>query len=323
MGATRILVAACATFAVAATAAAQPAAFPSRPVRIVVPFAPGGAVDVMTRQLARVIAEQQGYTVIVENKPGASGLIASEAVAKSAPDGYTLLMATSNTHGVNSALFKQLPYDPIKDFAPVAMVADNVVVLLAHRSFPAANFQEAVALIRKTPGKYSYASPGSGTVHHMGMELLKAAAHLDVVHVGYKGAGPAMADLAAGHVPLMMGGIAPAAPFIKSGAVRVLAVANPEPFPTLPGVPLFKDVAPDVSVTSWMGLTAPAGTPAAVVDRLNADVRKALDKPGFAQTMADLGMVPRPMSPADMGRQVAAEMPRWKRAVQVSGATAE
>lgn len=323
MGAIRILVAACATLAAAASAVAQPAAFPNRPVRIVVPFAPGGATDVMTRQLARVMSEQQGYTVIVENKPGASGLIASEAVAKSAPDGYTLMMATSNTHGVNRFLFKKLPYDPIKDFAPVAMVADNVVVLLAHRSFPATSFQEALAAIRKEPGKYSYASPGSGTVHHMAMELLKSAAKLDVVHVGYKGAGPAMADLAAGHVPLMMGGIAPAAAFIKSGAVRVLAVANPEPFPTLPGVPLFKDAAPEVSVTSWMGLMAPAGTPAGVVDRLNADVRKALAKPGFAQAMADIGMVPRPMSPADMGRLIAADMPKWQRAVQVSGATAE
>ncbi|OVZ60651.1 ABC transporter substrate-binding protein [Pigmentiphaga sp. NML080357] len=322
MGPTRILVAACATLATAA-AAAQPEAFPSRPVRIVVPFAPGGAVDVMTRQLARVISEQQGYTVVVENKPGASGLIASESVAKSPADGYTLLMATSNTHGVNSALFKQLPYDPIKDFAPVAMAADNVVVLLAHRSFPAATLQEAVAAIRKSPGKYSYASPGAGTVHHLAMELFKTAAKLDVVHVGYKGAGPAMADLAAGHVPLMMGGIAPAAPFIKTGAVRVLAVANPEPFAALPGIPLFKDVARDVSVTSWMGLTAPAGTPAPVVDKLNADVRQALQKAGFADTMADLGMVPRPMSPAEMGRIIAADMPKWKRAVQISGATAE
>jgi len=323
MGALRILVEACATFVVAAAAAAQPAAFPSRPVRIVVPFAPGGAVDLMTRQLARAVSEQQGYAFIVENKPGASGLIASEAVAKSAPDGYTLLMATSNTHGVNAALFKQLPYDPVKDFTPVAMVADNVVVLLAHRSFPATTFQEAVALIRSTPGKYSYASPGSGTVHHMGMELLKAAAHLDLVHVGYKGAGPAMADLAAGHVPLMMGGIAPAAPFIKSGTVRVLAVANSGPFPTLPGVPLFKDVAQEVSVTSWMGLAAPAGTPAAVVDRINADVRKALEAPGFAHAMVEMGMMPRPMSPADMGRLIAADLPKWKRAVQISGATAE
>jgi len=323
MDATRILVAACAVLAASASAAAQPAAFPDRPVRIVVPFAPGGAVDVMTRQLARAVSAQQGYTVIVENKPGASGLIAAEAVAKSAPDGYTLLMATSNTHGVNTFLFKQLPYDPVKDFAPVAMVADNVVVLLAHRSFPATTFQQALAAIRKEPGKYSYASPGSGTVHHMAMELLKGAAGLDVVHVGYKGAGPAMADLAAGHVPLMMGGIAPAAPFIKSGAVRVLAVANPEPFPTLPGVPLFQDAAPGVSVTSWMGLAAPAGTPAAVVERLNADVRQALDKPGFAQAMADMGMVPRPMSPADMGKLIAGDMPKWKRAVQMSGATAE
>ncbi len=311
-----------ATFATSNVVSAPPT-FGSRPVRIIVPFAPGGAVDVLARQTARKMSEQGGYTVIVENKPGAAGLLAAENVAKAAPDGLTLLMATSSTHGVNSALYKKIPYDPIKDFAPVAMVADNVVVFLAHKSFPASTLKEAVELIRKSPDKYAYASPGSGSVHHLAMELFKTSLKLDMVHVGYKGAGPAMSDLAAGHVPLMMGGIAPAAPFIKSGTVKVLGIANSEPFAALPGVPLFKDMAPGVEVSSWIGLVAPAGTPAAIVDKLNGDVAKVLQDQDFKQSLATLGLVPQPMTPAAMGKKIADDLPRWKRAVEVSGATVE
>ncbi|CAB5513622.1 hypothetical protein LMG26857_02902 [Achromobacter anxifer] len=300
--------------------AAQAAdAYPARPVQIVVPFSPGGAVDVLSRQLAQRL-EPRGYTMVVENKPGAGGNIAASMVARAAPDGYTLLMGTTNTHGINSVLYASLPYDPVRDFAPVGLVADNVVVLLANADFPAKTLADAVSLIKANPGKYTYGSPGLGTVHQLAMEQLKHAAGLDVVHAPYKGAAPAMADLVAGHVPLMIGGIAPAIPFLASGKVKVLGVANIEKYAALPDVPLFSDVAPGVGVRSWIGLFAPAGTPPAVVQKLNADLRAVLTDPSFEQVLQPLGMVPIYMTPEAFGDMVKRDMPAWRSAVEMSGA---
>ncbi len=294
-------------------------AYPARPVQIVVPFAPGGAVDVLTRQLAQRL-EPRGYTLVVENKPGAGGNIAAGQVARAAPDGYTLLMGTTNTHGINSALYDKLPYDPLRDFAPVGLVADNVVVLLANADFPASTLAEAVSLLKQNPGKYTYGSPGLGTVHQLAMEQLKRAAGLEVVHAPYKGAAPAMADLVAGHVPLMIGGIAPAIPFLASGRVKVLGVANTEKYAALPDVPLFSDVAANVGVRSWIGLFAPAGTPQAVLLRLSEDLRAVLTDASFAQALQPLGMVPIYMTPQAFGDMVARDMPAWRAAVEQSGA---
>ncbi|MFF7058069.1 Bug family tripartite tricarboxylate transporter substrate binding protein [Achromobacter spanius] len=309
----------------ACTALASPGAYatdtyPARPVQVVVPFSPGGAVDVLTRQLAQRL-QARGYTMVIENKPGAGGNIAASLVARANPDGYTLLMGTTNTHGINSALYPTMPYDPVKDFAPVGMVAENVVVLLANQSFPARNLSDAVTVLKQNPGKYTYASPGVGTVHQLAMEQLKHAAGLDVVHAAYKGAGPAMSDLVAGHVPLMIGGIAPALPFLSDGRVRVLGVANPERYPALPGTPLFSEVAPGVSVQSWIGLFAPAGTPAPVIERLSADLRAVLQNPEFTAALQPLGMAPRPMTPQAFGDMVRNDMPKWNAAVKASGAT--
>jgi tripartite-type tricarboxylate transporter receptor subunit TctC len=311
-------IAACIALASPGTYAAD--AYPARPLQLIVPFSPGGAVDVLARQLAQRM-QARGYTVVIENKPGAGGNIAASLVARANPDGYTLLMGTTNTHGINSALYPTMPYDPVKDFAPIGMVAENVVVLLANQSFPARTLQEAVEVLRKNPGKYTYASPGVGTVHQLAMEQLKHAAGLDVVHAAYKGAGPAMSDLVAGHVPLMIGGIAPALPFLSDGRVRVLGVANPEPYPALPDTPLFSDVAPGVSVQSWIGLFAPAGTPAPVIERLSADLRAVLQNPEFTAALKPLGMAPRPMTPQAFGDMVRNDMPKWNAAVKASGAT--
>lgn len=309
----------------ACTALASPGAYaadayPARPVQVVVPFSPGGAVDVLTRQLAQRL-QARGYTMVIENKPGAGGNIAASLVARANPDGYTLLMGTTNTHGINSALYPTMPYDPVKDFAPIGMVAENVVVLLANQSFPAKNLSDAVTVLKQNPGKYTYASPGVGTVHQLAMEQLKHAAGLDVVHAAYKGAGPAMSDLVAGHVPLMIGGIAPALPFLSDGRVRVLGVANPERYPALPDTPLFSDVAPGVSVQSWIGLFAPAGTPAPVIERLSVDLRAVLQNPEFTAALQPLGMAPRPMTPQAFGDMVRNDMPKWNAAVKASGAT--
>lgn len=311
--------AACMAGVLAAGSASAADAYPARPVQIVVPFSPGGAVDVLTRQLAQRL-EPRGYTVVVENKPGAGGNIAASLVARAAPDGYTLLMGTTNTHGINSALYPAMPYDPVKDFAPVGMVAENVVVLLGNASFPVGTLAEAVDEMKRHPGKYTYASPGLGTVHQLAMEQLKRATGLDVVHAPYKGAGPAMSDLVAGHVPLMIGGIAPALPFMASGQVKVLGVANATRYPALPDTPLFSDVAPGVSVQSWIGLFAPAGTPAPVIERLGSDLRAVLQDPAFVATLQPLGMAPRVMMPQDFGAMVRDDLPKWRDAVQASGA---
>lgn len=300
-------------------AAAAAGAYPARPVQIVVPFSPGGAVDVLARQLAQRL-EPRGYTLVVENKPGAGGNIAASMVARAAPDGYTLLMGTTNTHGINSALYASLPYDPVRDFSPVGLVADNVVVLLANADFPAKTLAEAVSLIKANPGKYTYGSPGLGTVHQLAMEQLKHAAGLDVVHAPYTGAAPAMADLVAGHVPLMIGGIAPAIPFLASGKVKVLGVANTEKYAALPDVPLFSDVVAGVAVRSWIGLFAPAGTPPAVVKKLSADLQAVLTDRAFEQALQPLGMVPIYMTPESFGDMVKRDMPAWRSAVEMSGA---
>ncbi|WAI85111.1 MULTISPECIES: Bug family tripartite tricarboxylate transporter substrate binding protein [Achromobacter] len=315
---TLAVMAACTALASSGAYAAD--AYPARPVQVVVPFSPGGAVDVLTRQLAQRL-QARGYTMVIENKPGAGGNIAASLVARANPDGYTLLMGTTNTHGINSALYPNMPYDPVKDFAPIGMVAENVVVLLANQSFPAKNLSDAVTVLKQNPGKYTYASPGVGTVHQLAMEQLKHAAGLDVVHAAYKGAGPAMSDLVAGHVPLMIGGIAPALPFLSDGRVRVLGVANPKRYPALPDTPLFSEVAPGVSVQSWIGLFAPAGTPAPVIERLSADLQAVLQNPEFTAALQPLGMAPRPMTPQAFGDMVRNDMPKWNAAVKASGAT--
>lgn len=316
----KILTAMAACTALASPGAYAADAYPARLVQVVVPFSPGGAVDVLTRQLAQRL-QARGYTMVIENKPGAGGNIAASLVARANPDGYTLLMGTTNTHGINSALYPNMPYDPVKDFSPIGMVAENVVVLLANQSFPAKNLSDAVTVLKQNPGKYTYASPGVGTVHQLAMEQLKHAAGLDVVHAAYKGAGPAMSDLVAGHVPLMIGGIAPALPFLSDGRVRVLGVANPKRYPALPDTPLFSDVAPGVSVQSWIGLFAPAGTPAPVIERLSADLRAVLQNPEFTAALQPLGMAPRPMTPQAFGDMVRNDMPKWNAAVKASGAT--
>lgn len=295
--------------------------YPTKPVQIVVPFAPGGAVDILTRKVAEKLTAQKGYNVVVENKPGAGGGIAAASVARAAPDGYTLLMGTTNTHGINSYLYDKLQYDPIKDFSPVGMVADNVVVLLAGSSFPANTLSEAVAEIKKHPGTYSYASPGAGTVHHLSMEMLKQAADLDVIHAPYRGAGVAMTDLVAGHVPLMVGGIAPAMGFIQEGKVKVLGYSNTRDYSNvLPKVQKFSEISPNVGIRSWIGLLAPAGTPENVVQKLNKDLNSVLQDAALNEDLTRLGMTATAMSAQEFGQLIKDDMPVWQQVVQSSGA---
>ncbi|GAB2900523.1 tripartite tricarboxylate transporter substrate binding protein [Paralcaligenes sp. KSB-10] len=308
-----------------ATAVSTPAMaadnYPSRPIKIIVPYAPGGATDVISRLLAQRMSTASGYNFIVENKPGAGGGIGAGYVARSKPDGYTLLMGTSNTHGLNPFIYHDLAYDPQKSFAPVAAVVDNVVVLLANQSFPASSLKEAVEVIKTHPGKYSYASPGVGTVHEFAMALLSKKLGLKIQHVPYKGAGPAMMDLAADTVPLMMGGLAPALPFIKSGKVKLLGIANDEKYDSIKGVEYFSDLTTGASVSSWLGLFAPAGTSAQTVEKLNTLVNTVLASPEFIKELDKQGTKPLPMTPEAFRKLVADGLAFWKKTVEETGTT--
>jgi tripartite-type tricarboxylate transporter receptor subunit TctC len=296
------------------------ASFPERPITIVVPYAPGGASDTTARMVASEMANQTGYDIIVENRPGAGGSIAASQVARAKPDGYTLLLAATNTNGINTYMYPDLTYDAVKSFAPVGLAVENVVVLLANTSFPAGTLTEAIEAIRKDPGKYSYASPGVGTVHHLSIELLKKAKGLELLHVPYKGAGPAMIDLVAGTVPLMVGGIAPAKPFIESGKVKVLGVANDRKFDNLPEkVQYFSEVAPTAAVSSWLGLVAPARTPEDRIARLSDALKKALDSTSLQQALEAQGMQTEFMAPKAFGAHIEKGMPFWESAVDAAG----
>jgi len=309
----------CSLQGVAMTAASAQESYPEGPVTIVVPFSPGGATDTTARLLAEQMSKDSGYRFIVENKPGAGGSIAAGYVARSKPDGYTILFGTSNTNGINSYIYPDLPYDAIESFSPVGFVAENVVVLLANSSFPADTLGDAIQTLKADPGKYSYGSPSVGTVHHLAMELLSESEGLDVLHVPYKGAGPAMVDLVAGNIPLMVGGIAPAAPFIESGKIKLLGVANDRRFKGLPeNIQYFSDVSPNNAVSSWMGLLAPKGTPQNHINALSEVLKKALNSSDLTQKLEQQGMQSEYMSPEDFSRHISNGMEFWKSAVKAA-----
>lgn len=294
-------------------------------ITVVVPYAPGGAVDVLTRLLAKHMSSDEGINIVVENKPGAAGSIAAMQVTRSKPDGRTLIMGTSNTHGVNSFVISGLKYDPIKDFTPVADVAENIVILAANKNFPANTLSEAVEMIRQSPGKYSFGSPGIGSVHALAMELFARKLGLDIAHAAYKGAGPAMTDVVAGTIPLVMAGVAPAKPFLESGRVKILGVANPkdEMFKDLPeiaNVQYFSDIQKDTSVQSWIGLFAPAGLEPQLADSLHAAVEKVLKSDDFAKALAPLGMAPNISTRSGFAQKVAQNVQTWKTALSSSAA---
>ena len=291
--------------------------FPTKAITIVVPYAAGGASDVATRLIAEQMGKESGYTFIVENKPGAGGSLAANYVARAKPDGYTLLLGTSNTHGINSYIYPNLSYDPITSFEPVGMMVETVVVLLGGADFPADNLEQTIEVLAKNPDQYSYASPGVGSVHHLAMSLLNTTQRLDVMHVPYRGAGPAMVDLVAGTVPLMVGGIAPARSYIESGQAKLLGVANNRSFNSVPGTAqYFNEIAPETAVSSWLGLFAPAKTPEAIVNDLTKNVDKALQSVPLQRALEEHGLQAQYQSPADFKQTLTADMEFWRKAVE-------
>ena len=272
--------------AVASPATAQ--AFPSQPVKILVPYPPGGGVDTMARAIVERLAQSWGKPVIVENKPGGSTIIGAEFVANATPDGHTLLMTTDSTITSNPFLFKKLPYDPIKQFAPVTQLVDLIQLVLVHRSIAASNGRELIDLAKKNPKALNYASYGAGSQPHLFYEALKNEAGISIEHVPFKGLAPAIQAVVSGETQMTLAGPGIAAGHIKSGAIKAIAVCSPRRVPTLPDVPILAEAGfPDIDPKSWFGLLAPARTPAAIVAQVQKSVAEVLNEAGFKQRVVD------------------------------------
>ena len=297
------------------------APYPTKPIRIVVPFPAGGTTDILARAVAQKLTETLGQSVVVDNRPGAGGNIGAELVAKSPPDGYTLLMGTVGTHAINASLYAKMPYDHVKDFVPVILVAGVPNVLVVNPSVPANSVPELIAYIKANPGKVNFASSGSGTSIHLAGELFKTMAGVSMTHVPYKGSAPAVTDLIGGQVQLMFDNLPSALPQIKAGKLRALAVTSTQRASALPDVPTVAEAGlPGFDATSWFGLLAPAGTPKDVVAKLNAEVAKWLATPEAREKLASQGAIAAGQSPEDFTRHIAAETAKWQKVVKESGA---
>ena len=293
--------------------------FPSKPVRLIVPFPPGGATDIIGRMVAAKMQEVWGQTVIVENKPGAGTVVGTDAVAKAAPDGYMLGMVVT-AHVINPALRQSMPYDTLKDLAAVTQVSVQQLVIAANPSLEANNIAELVALAKKNPGKLSYATPGSGTAMHLSVELLKTNAGIDLVHVPYKGGAPAQQDVMGGRVPILLDVLYAAQPLINAGKLKVLAVLGPQR--TTP-YPIVADTVPGVSALSIVGIVAPGGTPRDLVQKISWDFSKAIRSSDLTEKMTSMGMEPVGSTPAEFDALIRAELEKWARVVKASGAKAD
>jgi tripartite-type tricarboxylate transporter receptor subunit TctC len=307
---------------------AQPTAgaaqnYPSRPVRIIVPFPPGQAADVFARLVADELSKRWPQRVVVDNRAGGAGAIGMEAIARAAPDGHTLGIGTSGTLGVNPSVVPRLPYDAERDFAPVTNIFTLPLVIVVHPGFPARTVQELVAHARANPG-LQFASAGPATAQHMAAEMFAHRAGLRMVHVPYRGSGPAMADLIAGNVELIFDSTTSALPHVQAGRIRALAVTTERRFPQLPDVPTVAEtVIPGYAAVGWSGIVAPAATPAEIVRRINADVVAILRDPGVAQRMADLAAVPDPGTPEEFAAFIRAEIAKWREVARVANVRLE
>ena len=295
-----------------------------RPIRLVVPFPPGGSTDITARLLAEPMTRLLGQTVVVENRGGAGGSIGMMEVAKAAPDGTVFGVATVSTHGVNPAVYKNLPYDPIKNFAPVTELVQAPGVLVVHPSLPVKNFAEFLAYLKANPDKLSYASTGNGTISHMWAELFKTTTGTAMLHVPYKGAGPALNDLLGGQVSVYFDQVASAMPHIHSGKLRALAVSWPTRLEPLPEVPTYAEVnLASNNDPSWFGLVAPAGTPAAAIQRVRDAAAKAVNEPAIRERLAGLGLFPAGTSPEQFGETIRKEIEKMQGLAKKTGISIE
>jgi tripartite-type tricarboxylate transporter receptor subunit TctC len=304
---------------VTAPAAAQ--AYPSKTIRMVVPFAPGGATDILARLTSQKLHDRFGQPVVVENRAGGGGNIGADYVAKAAPDGYTLLTA-GIPQAIGMSLFKNLPYQLAKDLAPITMLATFPSVIAVHPTLPAKSVKELLALAKRRPGELNFGA-NTGSPNHLSMELLNVLAKVKMVHIPYKGAGPVVADLVAGHLHVASLGLPPAMAMVKAGKLRPIAVTGATRSPTLPDVPTVQESGvPGYEVTSWYGVFAPAGTPDAIIKRLHAEITAVLKMPDLLQRLATLGADPSGKGPEEFARHVREEIAKWEKVVRASGARA-
>jgi len=301
-------------------AAAQASDFPGKAIRIVVPFPPGGATDAAARLVAVKMSEHWGQPVLVDNRAGAGGNVGSDLVAKSPADGYTLVMGVTGSHAINASLYSKMPYDPVADFVAISQVAVVPNVLVVHPSVPVKNLAELVALAKKEPGKLNYASLGNGTAAHLGMEMLKSDAGVDITHVPYKGSAPAVSDLLAGQVQMMVDGLPSALPHIKAGKLRAIALTSLRRAPSLPDLPTIAETYPGFYADAWSGLFAPRGTPQPVVDKLSAEVQRILKLPDVREKLVALGAEPVGSTQLEFASHVKREIEKWAKVVKTSGA---
>ena len=293
--------------------------YPARSVRVIVPFAPGGATDIIARPILQELSKQLGQQFYVENIPGASGNIGTGQAAKAAPDGYTILFAFSS-HVTNPSIFDKVPYDPLKDFAPITLAVTSPAVLSVNPALPARTLEELVALIRAHPGKYSFASGGTGTQPHLAGEQLRLSLGLDLVHVPYNGGGPALASAIAGHTPISFSTLSPAVPHIKEGKLRALAVTGRTRSQSVPDVPTMTEAGyPDIEGDTWVGVLAPAGTDGHIVTLLNREIVKILDQPAMKERLVALGYEPVGNTPDEYAAQLRTEIPKWAKVIRSAG----
>ena len=295
-------------------AAAQPGPYPVKPIRLVVPFTPGGSTDILARAIGQELTKAWGQSVIVDNVPGAGGAIGADKVAKAAPDGYTLLMGHIGTLAVNPSLYPKLPYNPVKDFAPVAWVARVPNVLVVHPSVAAKNVQELVALAKAKPGQLNYGSGGNGSAANLATEYFKLQTGVAMVHIPYRGTAPAVTDLIGGQIQVLFTGAPAVIGHVKSGQLRALAVSSPKRLDALPDLPTVAQATgiKDFEADQWYGVVAPAGTPREIITKLNAQINAALNTPELKARLASEGAVATPGTPEVFGALIAREIARWK-----------
>jgi tripartite-type tricarboxylate transporter receptor subunit TctC len=294
--------------------------YPTQNIRIIVPFGPGGPADIYARVVGGHLAEALKRPVIIENRPGAGAVIGTNEAAKAAPDGHTLLMM-SNTHTTNESLMKQKGYELMRDFVPVAPVNSSDLLMVVHPSVPAKDLKEFIALLKEKPGALNYASSGPGTPYHMAGELFKAMSGTNIVHVPHRGSGEARNSVIGGHVQMMIDAITTMAPQVQTGQLRALGVTGLKRSEVLPDVPTVDEAGvPGYEATIWLGIMAPAGTPKAIVDKLNAEINKVLDRPDVREAWAKQGAVPMKMTPAAFDKYLRDDIEKWAKVVKISGA---
>ena len=316
-----LLVASFGSFLTAHSFAAQPgAAYPTRPVRFVIPFPPGGGNDILGRAFAERLGERLGQQWVVDNRGGASTIIAAEIVARAPADGYTLLLGTNTTLAVIPSLRDKLPFDPIRDYDPISLMSASPYLLVVNPGFPAKTVKDLIALAKAKPGQINYASPGHGTSNHLSFELFKAMAGIDLTHVPYKGTGPMITELLGGQVPVMLASTASVRPHVLSGKLRALGISTAKRSPAMPEVaPIAESGVPGFDTASWVGLIGPRGLPPAIIARLNAEIATVIQGGDLRERLASQGFVPEASSPQQFATHIRAELDRFRKLVKAAG----